>query len=203
MSSDENKTVDEVHQEAEQLPEELSPEEKGDESEDGAPEQASEPSVDAELQAEVAKYKDQMIRLRAEMENVRRRSELDVEKAHKFALEKFVKELLPVVDSLEKAIEAVAGEDEALASMRQGIDLTLTMFVSALGKYKVEQIDPIGEPFDPQFHEAMSVVDAPNAEPNSVIAVVQKGYCLNGRLVRPAMVMVSKAPSGSKVDESA
>ncbi|PIE43156.1 MAG: nucleotide exchange factor GrpE [Gammaproteobacteria bacterium] len=209
MNPDENKAVDEVQQDVDQAPVEEGVSESGEvevKAEEGAIEENSADSsapVDTELQAEIARYKDQVIRLQAEMENVRRRSEMDVEKAHKFALERFVKELLPVVDSLEKAIEMASGDDEALASMRQGIELTLNMFISALGKFKVEQIDPVGEPFDPQFHEAMSMVDAPDAEPNSVVAVMQKGYCLNGRLVRPAMVMVSRAPSGSKVDETA
>lgn len=160
-------------------------------------------SETAALQEEVTKYKDQFVRAQAEMENVRRRAEVDISKAHKFALEKFTKELLPVVDSLEKSVESV-GEDAQVAVIKEGIDLTLSMLTNALGKFNVEQIDPTGEPFDPQVHEAMSMVEAPGAEPNSVVAVMQKGYLLNGRLVRPAMVMVSKAAaSGSQIDEQA
>jgi molecular chaperone GrpE len=147
-----------------------------------------------------------MLRYQAEMQNVRRRAEMDVEKAHKFALEKFVKELLPVADSLEKAVESTEGQESAgelVASIRQGVEMTLGLFVSSLKKFNVEPLNPLGEPFDPQKHEAMSMVPAPNAEPNSVVAVVQKGYLLNGRVVRPAMVMVAKAQGAPKIDEQA
>lgn len=161
-------------------------------------------SVSSGLLEEVAKYKDQIIRLQAEMENVRRRAEMDVEKAHKYALEKFARDLLPVVDSLERTIETTKdSEDEALAGVRQGVEITMNMFLSTLNKFNLEQLDPVGEPFDPQYHEAMSLIEAPHAEPNSVVAVMQKGYSLNGRLVRPAMVMVSKPQPGNRVNEQA
>lgn len=169
-----------------------------------APEEAA--SADAQVAVmteELSKLKDQVLRSEAEMENVRRRAELDVEKAHKFALEKFTKELLPIADSLEKAIESIQGDDAVLVSAREGVEMTLNLMMSALGKFKVEQLNPVGEPFDPQYHEAMSMVSAPHAEPNSVIAVVQKGYTLHGRLVRPAMVMVAKAEAGNQIDEKA
>lgn len=160
--------------------------------------------ADAALHDEIARLKDQFVRSQAEIANVRRRSELDVEKAHKFALERFSKELLPVVDSLEKTLESVKGDDALITGVREGVNLTLNILMSALGKFNIEQIDPVGEPFDPQVHEAMSMIDAPGAEPNSVIAVMQKGYLLNGRLVRPAMVMVSKAAApGSTINEQA
>ena len=158
------------------------------------------------LQAQLQEMKDQVLRTQAEMQNVRRRAEIDVEKAHKFALEKFVKELLPVADSLEKAVESTESQNldsEALASIRQGVEMTLNLFLSSLQKFKVEQINPEGEPFDPQSHEAMSMVPAPGAEPNSVVSVIQKGYSLNERLVRPAMVVVAKAEDGPKIDEQA
>tara|TARA_R110000772_G_scaffold51793_5_gene118843 strand:- start:147 stop:542 length:396 start_codon:yes stop_codon:yes gene_type:complete len=131
---------------------------------------------------------------------------MDVEKAHKFALEKFVKELLPVADSLEKAVESTEGQGDTgdlVASIRQGVEMTLSLLESSLKKFNVEPLNPIGEPFDPQHHEAMSMVPAPDAEPNSVVAVVQKGYLLNGRVVRPAMVMVAKAQDAPKIDEKA
>ncbi|MCG8610059.1 MAG: nucleotide exchange factor GrpE [Pseudomonadales bacterium] len=169
-----------------------------------APEEAA--SADAQVAVmteELSKLKEQVLRSEAEMENVRRRAELDVEKAHKFALEKFTKELLPIADSLEKAIESIQGDDAVLVSAREGVEMTLNLMMSALGKFKVEQLNPVGEPFDPQYHEAMSMVSAPHAEPNSVIAVVQKGYTLHGRLVRPAMVMVAKAEAGNQIDEKA
>lgn len=158
------------------------------------------------LQSKVKEFQDQVMRSQAEMQNVRRRAENDVEKAHKFAVEKLVKELLPVIDSLEKAVESTEGHESAgdlVASIRQGVELTLEMFLSGLKKFNVERLNPIGEPFDPQYHEAMSMVPAPNAEPNSVVAVMQKGYLLNGRVVRPAMVMVAKPQNAPKIDEQA
>ena len=115
-----------------------------------------------------------------------------MEKAHKFALESFSKELMPVADNLERALEAASGEDEAIKAIAEGVELTLKSFLDALKKHNVEQVDPVGEPFDPNLHQAMSMVENNEVEPNSVIAVMQKGYTLNGRLVRPAMVMVSK-----------
>lgn len=147
----------------------------------------------AELQEQLEQAKDQSLRAHADAQNARRRAEKDVENAHKFALEKFSKELLPVVDSLERALETFAQHDVADA-VKEGVEMTLNMFISTLNKFNVEQIDPVGTPFDPQFHEAMSMVPNPDVEPNTVIAVMQKGYMLNGRLVRPAMVMVAKAP---------
>lgn len=153
------------------------------------------------LQEQVATLKDQALRATAEAQNIRRRAEIDVEKAHKFALEKFTKELLPVVDSLEKALETSQGDDQSVAALREGVEMTLSMFITGLKKFNVEQVNPVGEPFDPALHEAVSMVEAPDAEPNSVIAVIQKGYTLNDRLARPAMVMVAKA--APKVDEQA
>ena len=157
------------------------------------------------LEQQLAEQKEQVLRVQAEMQNVRRRSELDVEKARKFALEKFVKELLPVADSLEKAVESTeaASGDAVVASFREGAEMTLGLFLSSLGKFNVKQLNPVGEPFDPQLHEAMSMVPAPDAEPNSVVACIQKGYTLNDRLVRPAMGMIAKPEGGAKIDEQA
>lgn len=142
-------------------------------------------------QAEVAAMKDQMLRGQAEIQNIRRRAEQDVEKAHKFGVEKFATEMLAVVDNLERAIEA-AGDDDAVKPMREGVEMTLNMFVSGLAKFNVEQLNPEGEPFNPELHQAMSMVPAEGVAANTVVAVMQKGYTLNGRLVRPAMVMVAK-----------
>lgn len=144
-----------------------------------------------ELEQSVAEAKDQALRAAAEAQNVRRRAEQEAEKARKFALERFVKELLPVVDSLEKALEAM-GED-ATEAHREGVSMTLKMQHDVLGKFGVEVVEPHGEPFDPQYHEAMAMVPNPELEPNTVMDVMQKGYLLNGRLVRPAMVVVSQA----------
>ncbi|GAB5413137.1 MAG: nucleotide exchange factor GrpE [Congregibacter sp.] len=151
--------------------------------------------VDVEqLQAEVEQLRDAALRAHADAQNAKRRAEQDVEKARKFALERFCGELLPVVDNLERALESAAGEDEVLKPIAEGVELTLKSFQDALKKFQIEAIDPHGEPFDPQLHQAMSMVESPDAEPNTVLTVMQKGYTLNGRLVRPAMVMVSKAP---------
>lgn len=144
------------------------------------------------LAAQINDLKDQAMRAKAEVQNIRRRAEQDVEKAHKFALEKFAKELLPVIDGLEKAVEAEVAVGNEVTPLREGVEMTLSMFLSGVQKFNLEQIDPVGHPFDPTLHEAMSMVPNPDVEPNTVIAAMQKGYTLNGRLVRPAMVMVSK-----------
>ena len=127
------------------------------------------------------------------MENIRRRAARDVENAHKFALERFTANLLPVLDSLEKAVESAASAEDASA-VGQGVDLSLKLFLTTLANSGVEQIDPHGEPFNPEHHEAIAMVENPDAEPNSVMEVIQKGYVLNGRLVRAAKVIVVKAP---------
>ncbi|GAA0561131.1 nucleotide exchange factor GrpE [Halomonas salifodinae] len=144
-----------------------------------------------ELEQGLAEAKDQALRAAAEAQNVRRRAEQEAEKARKFALEKFVKELLPVVDSLEKALETMG--EEASEAHREGVAMTLKMQLDVLAKFGVEAVEPAGEPFDPQVHEAMAMVPNPELDPNTVMDVMQKGYLLNGRLVRPAMVVVSQA----------
>lgn len=144
----------------------------------------------AELEQALEQSKEQQLRAAAEAQNARRRAEQDAEKARKFALEKFVRELLPVVDSLEKGLESMS---EVSETHREGVSMTLKMQLDVLEKFGVEQISPQGEPFDPQYHEAMTMVQNPEMEPNTVMDVMQKGYTLNGRLVRPAMVVVSKA----------
>jgi molecular chaperone GrpE len=150
----------------------------------------------AQLQEDVAEAKDAAMRAQADAQNIQRRAEQDVEKARKFALERFCSELLPVADNLERALEAAAIaaiDDEIVKPIAEGVELTLKSFRDAMKKFNIEVIDPQGEPFDPQLHQAMSMVENNEVEPNTVIAVMQKGYTLNGRLVRPAMVMVSKA----------
>lgn len=144
------------------------------------------------LEADLAEAKDAALRAQADAANVQRRAEQEIDKARKFALDRFVGELLPVVDNMERALSAAADSD-ADATITEGLELTLKSFMDALKKAGVEAVDPQGEPFDPQMAQAMSMVPNPDVEPNTVIAVMQKGYTLNGRLVRPAMVMVSKA----------
>lgn len=146
-----------------------------------------------ELEQKVEGFRDQALRAQAEAENTRRRASRDVEHAHKFALEKFTAELLPVIDSLEKAVE-VASDSESAGAIAEGVELSLKLFLSVLEKHGIEQIDPAGEPFDPQVHEAMTMVPSHHAEPNSVVEVMQRGYLLNGRVVRAAKVVVARAP---------
>ena len=162
-----------------------------------------------EAEEMVRKHQDDMLRVQAEMQNLRRRTEQDVEKAHKYGQERLVTELLSVIDNLERALEAASideGEQttnskaksgdsqspEQLKAIRDGVDLTLKSFVDCFRKFNIEPIDPLGEPFDPQLHQAMATVEDDNVEPNTVTMVMQKGYLLHGRVVRPAMVMVSK-----------
>jgi molecular chaperone GrpE len=150
----------------------------------------------AELEAAkqtIADQKDGVVRAAADVDNIRRRAAQDVEKAHKFALEKFANELLPVIDNLERAIEFSDKENETLKPLLEGIDMTVKSFNDAVAKFGVEIVDPQGEQFNPDFHQAMSIQPSNDVSPNTVLAVMQKGYKLNGRLLRPAMVMVSKA----------
>ena len=147
----------------------------------------------AEAEAAAARAKDDLLRVQAEMQNLRRRTEQDIEKAHKYGQEKFSVELLSVLDNLERALAAASDhEDETVKAIYEGVDLTLKSFIDCFTKFKIEAVDPMGEPFDPELHQAMSIQENPDVEPNTVIAVMQKGYTLHGRVIRPAMVMVSK-----------
>lgn len=148
--------------------------------------------VSEQLLEQVAKANDQVLRVQAEMQNVRRRAERDVESAHKFALDKFAADLLPIVDNLERALAAIDAADEGQKSVAEGLELTLKSFMEVLVRYKIEAIDPAGQPFDAELHQAVSMVPNPDLEANTVMDVFQKGYTLNGRLVRPAMVVVSQ-----------
>jgi molecular chaperone GrpE len=150
-----------------------------------------------QLEEQLAGAQDQALRVAADVQNMRRRAEQDVEKAHKFALEKFAGDLLPIVDSLERGLELSSADDESIRPMREGIELTLKMFHDTLKRYNLEQLDPQGEPFNAEHHQAMAMQESADVEPNSVLKVFQKGYQLNGRLLRPAMVVVSKAPAPS------
>ncbi len=142
----------------------------------------------AALEKDLAEARDQVLRVRAEEENTRRRAAREAENARKFALEKFADELLPVIDNFERALDAAA-ED---STVHEGLDLSMKLLFGVLEKAGIEVVSPIGEPFDPRFHQAMATVDKPDAEPGSVTEVVQKGYVLNGRLLRAAMVLVAK-----------
>ena len=159
-----------------------------------------------DAKAKADQHWNQLLLARAELENNRRRNEREVENAHKYALEKFVRELLPVKDSLELGMAAALGEGTELEKLREGMELTLKMLAGAMEKFGVSEVDPQGEKFNPERHQAMAMQESPTAEPNTVLTVYQKGYVLNDRLIRPAMVVVS-SPSGDKkgpsVDEKA
>jgi molecular chaperone GrpE len=154
---------------------------------------------------EASKMRDQYLRSEAEMANLRRRVEKDVENAHKYGQEKLSRELLAVADNLERAVLSSESETADLVSLKEGVDLTLKGLQDLFVKFHIEAIHAEGNPFDPQLHQAMAMVENENVEPNTVIAVMQKGYLLNSRLIRPAMVMVSKGGSAptNTIDETA
>ncbi|MDG2501348.1 MAG: nucleotide exchange factor GrpE [Porticoccaceae bacterium] len=159
---------------------------------DAEADKEAQPPVSEQLLEQVAKANDQVLRVQAEMQNVRRRAERDVESAHKFALDKFAADLVPIVDNLERALAAIDSADEGQKAVAEGLELTLKSFMDVLARYKIEVIDPAGQPFDAELHQAVSMVPNPDLEPNTVMDVFQKGYTLNGRLVRPAMVVVAQ-----------
>jgi molecular chaperone GrpE len=145
-----------------------------------------------EANTKATQHWDRLLRMQAETDNLHRRVERDVANAHKYALEKFVLELLPVVDNLERSLHT-SEEEHSENSVLEGIKMTLKMFYAALEKFDVKQVDPKGEAFNPELHQAISVELKPDIKPNTVISVLQKGYTLNNRLIRPALVTVSKA----------
>ncbi len=146
---------------------------------------------------------DQCLRLQAEIENLQRRARRDLENAHKFGLEKIAGELLPVKDSLEMGLAAVDGDNIDPMKLKEGKELTLRMLAGVMEKFGITELNPEGEPFNPEFHQAMSMLPRDDVAPNTVVTVVQKGYLLNDRLIRPAMVVVSAAGQTPKVDERA
>ncbi len=191
--SDEQQTSPEVEEIAAQAAESGQVEQQPEEAD--APQTVD--AVQAEIESltqQLSDAREQVLRAQADVQNARRRAEQDVEKAHKFGQEKLVNDLLPVIDNLERALDAMNVDDESLKPVVEGIELTLKSFQDTLTRHKIEAVNPVGEPFDPQLHQAMSMVESPDAEPNTVINVFQKGYTLHGRLVRPAMVVVAKAP---------
>ena len=166
---------------------------------------ASDEHLQQQLEEAEAKAKenwDQLLRVKAEQENLRRRHEREVENAHKYALERFVQDLLPVIDSLEMGAEAAASEGATLDKVREGTELTLKMLLSTIDKFGIQAVHPEGEPFNPEYHQAMSMLESPEHAANTVMNVMQKGYTLYERLIRPAMVVVSKGESTTKKSES-
>jgi molecular chaperone GrpE len=192
MSSKEQKTPDEQvsdeiamdsHEEVEAV--------EGAEVVDPRDEQIAD--LTAQLEEVQQRERDSLLRTKAEMENLRRRTELDIEKAHKFALDKFVNELLPVIDSLDRALEVADKSNADLAAMIEGIELTQKSMLDVVRKFGVEVVGETNVPFNPDVHQAIAMVESEEVEPNHVLMVMQKGYTLNGRTIRAAMVSVAKA----------
>ncbi len=209
MAENENKTTETTQEEINDQATAEAAEQGGDKPGYEALEQAL-----AEAEAKAAEHWEQILRLKAELDNARKRAEREVANAHKYALEKFIGELLPVKDSLELGHQAAGAEGADIDKVREGVELTLKMFMDTLKKFGVEEIDPLGQPFDPEQHQAMSMQKSEEAAPNTVINVFQKGFKLNDRLVRPAMVVVAgpdsgggseggEGPKSSKIDEMA
>ena len=191
--SDTDIEIDDEHSLATEPMEEASLEDVVPEAVDEADEEQE--SIEQQLgkaQETIKDYWDQMMRLRAEIENNRKRAERDVENAHKYALKTFIENLLPIIDSMEMGQSAAVADNATLESIREGSALTMNMFVQVLEKNGLQQIDPLGEKFDPERHQAISMIEAEGAESSSVVEVMQKGFLLNDRLVRPAMVVVAK-----------
>ena len=193
MSNEENKVteeeLDQIIAEAEKVEAEAQTEEAADEQE------AKIAQLEAALLSSEAKVKEQqdsVLRAKAEVENMRRRTEQEIDKARKFALNKFAEELLPVIDNLERAMQAADADNEVVKPLFEGVELTHKTFVDVVAKFGLKEINPEGEVFNPELHQAMSIQESPDHEPNTVMFVMQKGYELNGRVIRPAMVMVSK-----------
>jgi molecular chaperone GrpE len=143
-------------------------------------------------EAKVQEQQDSVLRAKAEVENMRRRTEGEIDKARKYALNKFAEELLPVIDNLERAIQAADTDNEVTKPLLEGVELTHKTFVDTVSKFGLKEINPEGETFNPEMHQAMSIQESSDHEPNTVMFVMQKGYELNGRVIRPAMVMVAK-----------
>ena len=150
-------------------------------------------NLEAQLAEAETRERDSVLRIKAEMENLRRRTELDVEKAHKFALEKFVNELLPVLDSLDRALEVADKDNDAMAAMVEGIELTRKSMLDVVAKFGVQVVADIDVPMDPNVHQAIAMVESEDVAAGNVLGVMQKGYTLNGRTIRAAMVTVAKA----------
>ncbi|KOO14189.1 heat -hock protein GrpE [Vibrio xuii] len=198
MSNEENKVteeeLDQIIEEAEKV-EAAAQEAEAELEEAGDEKDVKIAQLEAALLSSEAKIKDQqdgVLRAKAEVENMRRRTESEIDKARKYALNKFSEELLPVIDNLERAIQAADTENEAVKPLLEGVELTHKTFVDTVSKFGLKEINPEGEVFNPELHQAMSIQESPDHEPNTVMFVMQKGYELNGRVIRPAMVMVSK-----------
>ncbi|MBU9855309.1 nucleotide exchange factor GrpE [Rahnella bonaserana] len=193
MSSKEHKTPDEQVSEELNQEQELQAEAETQAADVVDPRDERIAELEAQLKELQQRERDSLLRAKAEVENIRRRTELDIEKAHKFALEKFSGELLPVIDNLERALDLADKSNSELAGLIEGVELTLKSLLDAVRKFGMEVVGDIHVPFNPELHQAMTMMESEELEPNHVMMVMQKGYTLNGRLLRPAMVAVSKA----------
>ncbi|MGG8470783.1 nucleotide exchange factor GrpE [Rahnella sp. PAMC25617] len=193
MSSKEHKTPDEQVSEELNQEQELQAEAETQAADVVDPRDERIAELEAQLKELQQRERDSLLRAKAEVENIRRRTELDIEKAHKFALEKFSGELLPVIDNLERALDLADKSNSELAGLIEGVELTLKSLLDAVRKFGMEVVSDIHVPFNPELHQAMTMMESEELEPNYVMMVMQKGYTLNGRLLRPAMVAVSKA----------
>lgn len=194
MSEKEQKMNDDVNAEAVEGQTAEEAVQQADEALDNA-EEAVQEDVAAlleEAKAEAEKHKDLALRVQADMENLRRRTRIDVESAHKYALEKFVNALLPAMDSMEMGIDAASKEEASIESIREGIEMTFKQMLDVLQEFNVERVNPTGEKFDPNLHEALTMIPSPDHESNTVVDTIQKGYTLNERLVRAARVIVAQ-----------
>ena len=188
----EDSSADRVHAEDNETESVAQGPEEADEGQEKVSEEFTDLSQENErLKMEVRDSVDKALRATAELENIRKRTSRDIENAHKYALERFVNELLPVIDSMELGINASQSAED-IESLREGMDLTLKKLFDCLEKFGVKAIDPAGEKFDPDWHEAVSMQELEGSDSGQVVTVMQKGYELNGRLVRPAMVVVAK-----------
>ena len=175
----------------------------GDAAEDAMPDHAELTGMLEDARSKADEHWNQCLRLQADIENLTKRAERDVANAHKFALDRFAQDLLPVRDSLEMGLSASGQENTDPEKLREGVDLTLQMLTGALEKYGIVEVNPQNEAFNPDFHQAMSIQERDDVAPNTVVTVVQKGYLLNERLIRPALVIVSKAPDAARANGEA
>lgn len=192
MSSEQNQIPEQENESVETMDEDVQPEADQDPEKQGGEDMQDMAAELAKAQVTIKDYWDQIMRLNAEIENNRKRAQRDIEQAHKYAIKSFVESLLPVSDSMELGLNATEAENANLESIREGMSMTLQMFSQMLEKNGITQLDPTGEKFNPEHHQAMTMQEHDEYEPNMVISVMQKGYLLNDRLIRPAMVVVSK-----------
>lgn len=194
LKAESNSSEQSVENQADETPDNLQAEESENQSKEVDSDESNDNAKGEDSSAELKKFKDEVVRLHAEMDNLRKRNAREMDNLRKFAVDKFAKALIPVADSMDKALEVSAKDDceVTAAQMIEGTEMTQKVFLKVLGENGIEVLNPVNEKFNPEFHEAMAQVPNPDLEANTVVDVFQKGYVLNGRLIRPAMVVVSK-----------